>query len=124
MLSEGFAANLSTLPALQFRCRLSNEEAAKVCGVSLRTYRRWLSTGKPNPLAVRFLAVLAGYVPWDGWQGWEVHGGFLFPPGYSKNGIPPGEFFAVPYYRQAVSANRERVQEFEAELQALKRKKA
>ena len=98
MLAEGFAANLSTLPALQFRCRLSNEQAAEICGVSLRTYRRWLKTGKPSPLAVRHLAVLTGYVPWDGWQGWEVNAGLLLPPGYSKYGIAPGEFFAILYY--------------------------
>jgi len=60
---------LATFRALQLRCRLSNEQAARVCGVSLRTYRRWRATGRPNTGAVRLLAILAGYVPWDGWQG-------------------------------------------------------
>ena len=121
-LAEGFAANLATFPALQRRCRLSNEKAAALCGVSLRTYRRWLRTGKPSACAVRLLSVLAGYVPWDGWDGWEVHGGLLFPPGYSRHGIAPGEFFAIIYYRQAVSAYRERVEQLEAEIDKLERR--
>lgn len=115
---------MATLRALQFRSRLSNQQAADLCGVSLRTYRRWLSTRKANAGAVRLLAILAGYVPWDGWQGWEVHQGLLFPPGYSKNGIAPGEFLALPFYRQSVSAYRERVQQLEAELSRLKNRNA
>jgi hypothetical protein len=61
-LAEGFAANLAIFTALQFRCRLSDEQAAKLCGVSPRTYRRWRSTGKPNAGCVRLLSVLAGCV--------------------------------------------------------------
>jgi hypothetical protein len=36
-LTEGFAANSTTLKALQQRCRLTNAEAASVCGVAPRT---------------------------------------------------------------------------------------
>ncbi len=118
-LSQGFAANLATLHALQFRCRLTNDAAAALCGVSVRTYRRWLATGNPNAGAVRLLSILAGYVPWDGWQGWEVHQGLFFPPGYRRNGIAPGEFLALPFYRQSISAYRERVQQLEDELRKL-----
>ena len=116
LLAEGFAANASTLHAIQFRARLTNDQAAERCGVSLRTYRRWLANGNPNAGAVRLLAILAGYVPWDGWLGWEVHQGLLFPPGYAKHGIAPGEFFAVTYYRQSISAYRRRVEELEHHL--------
>jgi hypothetical protein len=111
---------LATFRALQFRCRLSSEDAAALVGVSPRTYRRWLNSGQPNAGAVRLLAVLAGYVPWDGWDGWEVHGGFLFPPGYSRNGIAPGEILSIPFYRQSIAAYRERVAELEAEIQKLR----
>lgn len=75
-------------------------------------------------MAVRLLSVLAGFVPWDGWENWEVHGGYLFPPGYKKNGIPPGEFFAVPFYRQSVSAYRERVEKLEDTVEQLRRELA
>ena len=124
LLGEGFAANLSALKALQLRCGFSNQQAATVCGVTLRTYRRWRATGNPNPGAVRLLAILAGFVPWDGWDGWEVHRGCLFPPGFTKGGISPGDFQALVFWRQLVSVQRAkiatltaRVAELEAGLQ-------
>ena len=119
VLAEGFAANPAVLRDLQARCGFSHVQAAEACGVSLRTYRRWRSEGNPNPGAVRLLAVLAGFVPWDGWQGWEVHKGYLFPPGYSTGGIPPGEFFALVFYRQQVSAYQEANANLKARVQAL-----
>jgi hypothetical protein len=106
LLAEGFAANLSTLKDLQRRCRLSNTEAATLCGVSLRTYRRWTSNGNPHPGAVSLLALLGGFVPFKGWEGWEFDNGCLFPPGYSKNGLTPGDFFALVFQRQLISAYR------------------
>ena len=33
--------NLSTLHQLQFRARLTDQQATALCGVSLRTWRRW-----------------------------------------------------------------------------------
>jgi len=106
--------------ALQQRCRFSSSQAARACLVSERTYRRWLATGQPNPTAVRLLAILAGYVPWDGWAGWEVHGGLLFPPGYRRHGVTPGDFFSLVFLRQSVGAYRERVEELEDEIRKLK----
>ncbi|NEX19509.1 hypothetical protein G3480_04140 [Thiorhodococcus mannitoliphagus] len=88
--------------------------------MSPRTYRRWLSSGNPDPTAVRLLAILAGFVPWSGWDGWEMHNGYLFPPGYQRGGIPPGEFFALVFYRQQVSAYQESNAKLRVELQALK----
>jgi hypothetical protein len=72
--------------------------------VPLRTYRRWSAHGNPHPGAVRLLALLAGFVPFEGWQGWEFDNGCLFPPGYSKNGLTPGDFFALVFQRQLISA--------------------
>ncbi|WP_201092826.1 hypothetical protein [Thiocystis minor] len=107
LLAEGFAVNPKTLRALQRACRFSDQQAASACLVSLRTYRRWLASGNPDPTALRLLSILAGYVPWSGWAGWEVHNGYLFPPGYSRGGIPPAEFFALVFYRQQVSVYQE-----------------
>ena len=121
MLAEGFAANLSALRALQQRCGFSNAQAAIVCGVTLRTYRRWRANGQPPVAAVRLLAILAGFVPWDGWDGWEVHKGCFFPPGFTRGGISPGEFQALVFWRQQVheykrqnAALRARIAELEA----------
>jgi len=72
---------------------------------------------------VRLLAILAGFVPWAGWDGWEVHKGLLFPPGYERNGIAPGEFFALVYYRQAVGAYRKEVAQLEAQIRRLEDKR-
>ena len=89
--------------------------------MSTRTYRRWRQHGNPSPTAVRLLAILAGFVPWPGWDGWEVHRGSLLPLGYSKRGIAPGEFFALVFYRQLVTEQRRRIAALEAELGALRR---
>lgn len=123
-MAEGFAANLTTLTALQQRLCMSNEQAAAVCCVSDRTYRRWLRSGKPDPCAVRLLAVLAGFVPWVGWDGWEVHNGHLFPPGYRRGGIPPGEFFALVFYRQQVAEYQRVNRSLQARLQAFEKRAA
>ena len=88
--------------------------------MSVRTYRRWLQHGNPSPTAVRLLAILAGFVPWAGWFGWEVHNGSLFPPGYRKGGIGPGEFFALVFYRQQVTEQRRRIAALERQLEALR----
>ena len=117
--AEGFAANPTTLGALQLACRFTDAEAASACCVSLRTWRRWRATGQPDPTAVRLLAILAGFVPWVGWDGWEVHNGLLFPPGYRRGGIPPGEFFALVFYRQQVSEYQRLNAQLRAKLAAL-----
>ena len=122
--AEGFAANPTTLGALQVACRFTDEEAASACCVSLRTWRRWRATGQPDPTAVRLLAVLAGFVPWVGWDGWEVHNGLLFPPGYRRGGIPPGEFFALVFYRQQVSEYQRLNARLKVKLQALEARQA
>ncbi len=85
-----------------------------------RTYRGWLADGKAAPAAVRLLAILAGFVPWDAWSGWEFERGLLFPPGYSKHGIRPGEFFALVFYRQQVGEQRRLIVELEAQAAKLK----
>lgn len=91
-----------------------------------RTVRSWLATGTANPAALKLLAVLAGFVPWVGWAGWEVERGLLFPPGYNRGGIQPGEFFALGFYRQQVGEQRRvivgreaRIAELEAQVAAL-----
>lgn len=70
-LRDGYAGDVTTLRTLQLLARLSTEDAARACLVSPETFRRWRSDRRPNPTAVRLLAVLGGYVPWPGWEGWE-----------------------------------------------------
>ncbi|GAB4302434.1 MAG: hypothetical protein Kow0096_23920 [Thiohalomonadaceae bacterium] len=103
LLHQGWTGNLTTLRELQLFAGLSNEDAARLCLVSPETYRRWRRDRSPNPTAVRLLAVLAGYVPWRGWDGWEVHSGLLFPPGYSRHGVAPADILALPFTLQLLA---------------------
>jgi hypothetical protein len=87
--------------------------------VALRTYRRWRCEGNPAPAALRLLAILAGFVPWHGWDGWEVHRGLLFPPGYRRGGITPGDIYALVFLHQLVRAYRKENAKLRAELRDL-----
>jgi hypothetical protein len=82
-----------------------------------------LQDRKPNPTAIRLYAILAGYVPWHGWEDWEVHNGHLFPPGYVKNGISPGDWQAAIFLRQLVTEQRRTIERLEAQNEALKRER-
>jgi hypothetical protein len=102
-LIDGYAGNLTTLRTLQLIAGLSSEDAARFLFVSPETYRRWRADRAPNPTAVRLLAIRAGYLPWPEWQGWEMHNGRLFPPGYRDRGLTPGHVLAVPWLQQRLA---------------------
>lgn len=117
-LTEGYLGKLTTLPTLQHRCRFSNAQAARSCCVSVETYRRWLTDRKPNPTAVRLMAILAGYVPWQGWDGWEMHRGYLLPPGYTRHGVSPGDWVALVFLKQLVSEQERQITALKAQLKS------
>jgi transcriptional regulator with XRE-family HTH domain len=104
------ADNLSSLADLQYRCRFSHSEAAAFLGVTVRTYRRWLAS-EPPPWARLLLAIRAGFVPWDGWQDWQVVNEGIIPPGYSDP-VAPGDIMAVPFQLQQIAELRRQVREF------------
>jgi len=106
VLHSGYQGNVTTLRMLQLINGYTLEQAAHATLVSPETFRRWRNDRRPNPTAVRLLAILGGYVPWPGWYGWEVHSGLLFPPGYTRHGIAPGEILALPYLQQALAELR------------------
>jgi hypothetical protein len=58
-------------------------------------------------------------VPWSGWAGWECDNGLLFPPGYTRHGLGPGEFAALVFYRQQVSEQRRVIVALEQQLATL-----
>jgi transcriptional regulator with XRE-family HTH domain len=122
-LEDAYLGDLTTLHQLQFRCRHTNEQAAKALSVSPHTYRRWLLDRKPNPTALRLYAILAGYVPWRGWEDWEMHNGYLFPPGFVKNGISPGDWQATVFLNQLVTEYRRKIDLLESQVQVLQREK-
>ncbi len=103
ILHQGYLGNVTMLRDLQHLAGLTTHDAAAACLVSPGTFRRWRSDRVPNPTAVRLLAILAGYLPWPGWQGWEMHNGYLFPPGYDRHGLSPGEVLEMPFIYQLVA---------------------
>ncbi len=119
-VTEGFQGNVNTLSHLQTLTGYTDNTVCELCGVSLSTYRRWKRNNNPNIASLRLLAVMAGYMPWDKWQGWEMHNGYMFPPGYSKNGIPPGEFFSFIFKNQYISSIEKRLKNQEKEITELK----
>ena len=62
LLQDSWLDNLSTLHQLQFRARLTNEQAAILCGVSLHTWRRWLKNCSENPNISRLMAIFASHL--------------------------------------------------------------
>lgn len=117
-LQEGFAGNLATLRTLQLLCRFSLADAAKFCGVSPHTFRRWRTDRKPPLAAVRLLAIRAGYLPWPDWRGWEIHDGLLFPPGFTRGGIRPGEVMATTYQHALIAEQRREITELRQAIAA------
>ena len=89
-------------------------EIRAVCGISERQWQRWKAGYPVNRSALRLLAILAGYVPWEGWSGWVVCDGHLFPPGVGKHGVSPGEIHAWPFLRQLLAEYQRQVRDFEA----------
>jgi hypothetical protein len=110
-LQAGYLGDLTTLRTLQLLCRFSLNDAARYCGVSPHTFRRWRSDRVPPRSAVRLLAIRAGYLPWPDWAGWEMHNGLLFPPGMTRGGIAPGDVLSMPYLHALIAEQRRELQE-------------
>ncbi len=123
LLAEGWSGDVTVLRELKLFGGWSDREAAELCLVSPETLRRWGKDRNANPLAVRLLAVAAGYCPWRGWAGWEMHNGCLFPPGYERFGLKPGEIMAMPFVMQLRDSYGRQLEELRAELQALSNRK-
>lgn len=106
LLRDAYMGNPTALRGVQVLGGLTNEEAARLCLVSPETFRRWRSDRPANPTAVRLLAVHAGYLPWRGWDGWEMHNGLLFPPGATRRGILPSHIEHLPILLQLLNEYR------------------
>lgn len=130
VLERAYAGDLTAFNDIVYRCRLHNaNRLAEYCMISPETARRWLRTGKPNKIALKLLAVNAGYLPWPGWKDWEMDNGYLFPPGFTKYGIKSGDIVAMPFNRQLLGEYKKmiiekdtRIEALEAELKRFKEK--
>ena len=57
VLHDGYMGRLASIRTLQLLAGMDNLTAAKCCCVSPHTYRRWRSDRRPNPTAMRLLAI-------------------------------------------------------------------
>jgi hypothetical protein len=64
-LSRACHGDLSVFGQIVYRCRMTPGQLADYCMVSPETVRRWIRTKKPNPTALKLLAIKAGYLPWE-----------------------------------------------------------
>jgi hypothetical protein len=118
-LSRAYRGDLAKLSTLQSRLGLDDGQIVQILGIKERTWRRWKKEQRGNLASLKLLAILAGHMPWKGWEDWEIENGYLFPPGYTKNGILPGEFFAIVYYKGLARDYRQKIKKLQAEVQRL-----
>jgi hypothetical protein len=121
ILRDSWEGTLTKLGYIQTVAGISDEQAAGLCFVAPETYRRWRTDRKPNRCAVRLLGVVAGYVPWAGWEKWFYSQADrkLYGPSL-REGFTPSEVERIPWLRQTLEALerenrnlRERVQRLE-----------
>jgi hypothetical protein len=86
-LSRACHGDLSVFGQIVYRCRMTPGQVADYCMVSPETVRRWIRTRKPNPAALKILAIKAGYLPWESWEDREMHNGYLFLPGQVTHAV-------------------------------------
>lgn len=87
ILTEAYETQNVSMRSLMLLSGMNLEQTSKALHVSIESLRRWERSGKPNPTASKLLAILAGYIPWANWRGWEMHGSTLFAPGQRRNGM-------------------------------------
>ena len=118
-LHNAYNGKVTTLGDIQMLLGVDNDEASRLCFTSPHTYRRWRSDRVPNPCAVRLLGVLAGYVPWAGWEKWfyNRYDQKLYHIDL-KYGFSPDELIRYAYLRQTKEALEREVLELRQRLKA------
>jgi len=100
ILESAYLGTLTKLGEIQTILKVDNETAAQICFVSPETYRRWRSDRKPNKCAMKLLGILAGYVPWPGWEKffYNPHDQMLYSQEL-KYGFSPGDLHTLHYLK-------------------------
>lgn len=120
ILQAALEGDLSTFREVQLCCGFTDHAAAHYLGVSLRTLRRWRATLSPPLSALRLLAIRAGACPWPGWEGWEVHTGYLFAPGQTRRGFKPGHVMSVTFLHAQIRNYKQQLADLDAEIERLR----
>tara|TARA_R110002096_G_scaffold366927_2_gene560265 strand:- start:1267 stop:1971 length:705 start_codon:yes stop_codon:yes gene_type:complete len=85
---------------------LSQEEAAELCSVSLRTWRNWESGKNKIPTATWnwFVTMTTGLVYHKDWEGWSFSNGKLMTPEGEE--YSPGEVKSICFLKQVLERKK------------------
>jgi len=110
LLLHGFLVKLTNPRELMTMIPMGVKDAAEFCQVSTHTFRRWLSDKKPNPCAMRLLAIYTGYIPWPGWADFMYcHADKKIYHKDLKDGFSTDDLMALHWLRQEVDYLRREV---------------
>ena len=96
--------------------RLTVSQVADLCGVSVRTVKRWLDDGAPL-MAYSLIQAHAGSLEPFGWDGWSLRNGVLFSPTGLE--YTPNEINAWHFKYQELASLRSRCERMKEEISAL-----
>ena len=114
ILRQGFKSENVTLKQLMLLAKMDRQQTVDFLQISLPTFHRWERSGHPDPTASKLMAIMAGYLPWANWSGWEIHGVHLFAPGQSSSGVtsPQIENMAIMFqHRDSLQEENQKLQE-------------
>ena len=102
--------NAETLKRARFDgLGITVEKAAKICGVDLKTYRRWeRGETKPPIMAIRLFKIMAGDIGQidSTVHGWAIgHYGLIYSDQVTR-GFSPGDLHAAHWHRQLIHEHK------------------
>lgn len=88
---------------------ITDTQAAALCGVSIKTYRRWESGECKAPdMAIRLFRILSGDLGQIdiSWSGWTIgHDGLIYSDQVTR-GFSPGDLHAAHWHRQLIHEHK------------------
>ena len=94
--------------SLHFIAGITRDEAARLCCVDPRTYRRWCQTGTFPAWVKKYFFIMAGKLPFPGWEGWQIAAdGKLYSPDL-RDGFTAREIEKIPWMRDFMRTYNDR----------------
>jgi len=90
---------------LRILARIKKNEVVRVCRVNERTVRRWRCHDTYPAWAYKLMGYHAGFFIWDGWDGWYIEDGLIYPPQY-KHGFTPNDVAMMGFMRAELNSYR------------------
>ena len=120
LLESAYLGNITRPKEIQTLLSISDEVAADLCFVSPQTFRRWNHDRAPNRCAMKLLGILAGYVPWPGWEKfyYNPYDQMLYSHDL-KYGFSPGDLHTLHYMRQGYELLQRENQQLKEKLKDL-----